>query len=160
MLRSSVVNITLKIGLSISMLYTALAGVLVPQKVTLRWPNFIANNLHQGLLGGITALACVCLAIWLFIGRDKFLSSISTVVLVSLTCIVNLNDGPFVFSLSPLFFMSLALAIRYYPRVRIIAETHVTPLIEDHMSDTIAMARRSRPHNDPGDGDVEELMEE
>lgn len=49
-------------------------------------------------------------------------------VLLVLAGLFNLTNVPFIVDIAPLFFISLALSLRYYPRVRIIAQTKVTPL--------------------------------
>ncbi len=128
MLRNSVINILLKVGLSISLLYAALASVFAPSLVVSRWPFFVSNQISEGTLSLFTGLICLVLIAWLFSGKKKFAATVTVTVAITLTALLNILSVSFLFSLAPLFFIALGLSIRYYPRVRIVSETMVTPL--------------------------------
>lgn len=133
MLRNSVINITLKIGLSLALLYTALDSFLMPADVLLKWPAFIVHRVDEGTLASFTGIVCLGLIVWLFFGSRKFTSAVTTLVCISLTGLFNILSVSFLFGLAPLFFITLALCFRYYPRVRIVGETLITPLYEGHL---------------------------
>lgn len=133
MLRNPLINISLKVGLSISLLYTALASIIVPDSVISRWPLFISHRVGEGTLASFTSIACIALIIWLFFGKKQFQPAVASLICITLTGIFNILSVDFLFSLAPLFFISLALCLRYYPRVRIVGETMVTPLHEGHL---------------------------
>jgi len=136
MLRNSVINIILKVGLSISLLYAAVAALVVPAEVTSRWPLFVTHRVDEGTLASFTGIVCVALIIWLFFGSRKFVSALPTLICIALTGLFNVasvGGVSFIFSLAPLFFIALALCFRYYPRIRIVSETYVTPLHEGHL---------------------------
>lgn len=128
MLRNSVINIILKTGLSLSLLYAALASVFAPAIVVSRWPFIISNQVSEGTLSFFTGLACLVCIAWLFSGKKKFAATMTVTVALALTGLFNILSVSFLFSIAPLFFIALALSIRYYPRVRIVSETMITPL--------------------------------
>lgn len=128
MLRNSAINIVLKVGLSISLLFTALAGFVVPQNVSARWPSFMVNPSSEYLIGIFTSIVCLALVVWLFSSKKKFIAAISTTTAVALAGLFNITDIAYIFQISPLFFIGLALSLRYYPRIRVLTQTKVTPL--------------------------------
>jgi hypothetical protein len=134
MLRNSVVNILLKVGLALPLLYTALAAFVVPARVITRWPLFVTHHVDESTLTVFTGIVCVAFVIWLFFGTRKFISAATLTLCIGLTILFNIKSESFVFGLAPLFFIALALSIRYYPRVRVVSETFLTPLHEGHLS--------------------------
>ncbi len=128
MLRNSIINLVLKVALCLSLLFTALASFITPSIVVSKWPSIIAANISEQNLAEFTGLLCLGLTAWLISGKMKFSSSVTLAVLTFLTIIFNLTLVTFVFSVFPLFFISIALSLRYYPRIRVIVQTKVTPL--------------------------------
>lgn len=128
MLRNSAINIVLKIALSISLLYVVLAGFLAPQNVTSRWPSFISGPSNEAILGGITSIISIFFIAWLFSGKKKFSAVASVTISILISILFNISDLSYIFQVSPLFLIGLALSLRYYPRIRVIAQTRVTPL--------------------------------
>ena len=128
MLRNSIINLVLKIGLCISLLFTILTSFITPDVVVSKWPSFFAHRISEQNLAEFTGLLCLILVIWLLSGKNKFTSTIVTGVFVLLTILFNLTHATFVFSILPLFFISIALSLRYYPRIRVVVQTKVTPL--------------------------------
>ncbi len=118
----------LKLALSISLLFAALASLITPETVVAKWPDFITTRINEQSVAEITALLCVILTVWLLSGKKKFSSSILTGIFILLTIVVNITYVSFVFSILPLFFISIALSLRYYPRIRVVVQTKVTPL--------------------------------
>ncbi len=134
MLRNSVVNILLKVGLGLPLLYTAVTAFIVPSRVISRWPLFITHHVDDNTLAVFTGIICVAFVIWIFFGTKKFASCISLTAAIALAALFNIKSASFLFGLAPQFFIALALSIRYYPRVRVVSETFVTPLHEGHLS--------------------------
>jgi hypothetical protein len=128
MLRNSIINLVLKVGLGISLLFATLASFVTPSVVVSKWPNFIAERISEQNLAEFTGLVCLGLTVWLLSGKTKFASSVTVGILVLLTILSNLTYVTFVFSIFPLFFISIALSLRYYPRIRVVVQTKVTPL--------------------------------
>jgi uncharacterized membrane protein len=129
MLRNSIINLVLKIALCISLLYVTLASFISPNIVVLKWPHFISDKVSEQSLAQFTGLLSITLIVWLLSGKKKFLSSITIGICVVLTILVNITvNVSFVFSILPLLFISIALALRYYPRIRVVVQTKVTPL--------------------------------
>jgi hypothetical protein len=128
MLRNSIINFTLKLGLAFSLFYTGLACIIVPDYVILYWPNFLSSNLSESFLVFTSGLVSFGLIAWLFSNKFQFASATTTTALFAITGLFNITNVPFIVDLAPLFFISLALSLRYYPRVRVIAQTKVTPL--------------------------------
>jgi len=128
MLRNTLINLTLKIGLMISLLYSSLAAFVVPAKVVEYWPSFISNNLSEGFLSLFTGLLALVYILWIFSAKYRFqvFSSLSTII--ALFAISNFSNVGLLFSIAPIFSITLALSLRYYPRIRVVAQTKVTPL--------------------------------
>jgi hypothetical protein len=129
MLRNSIINLVLKIGLCISLLFTALASFVTPDLVISKWPKFIANRISEQNIAEFTGLFSIVLIVWILSGKKKFSSSLVTGICIGLTIVANMTTYvPFVFSILPLLCISIALALRYYPRIRVVVQTKVTPL--------------------------------
>jgi hypothetical protein len=128
MLRNTIINIVLKIGLSISLLYASLASFIVPATVIEYWPNFISNNVSENFLSIFTGIVSLVYIVWIFSGRYRFASVSSLSIIFILFGISNIYNVGLLFNIAPIFCISLALSLRYYPRVRIVAQTKVTPL--------------------------------
>ncbi|MDQ5912004.1 MAG: hypothetical protein QG568_217 [Patescibacteria group bacterium] len=150
MLRNSIINFTLKLGLAFSLFYTGLACIIVPDYVILYWPNFLSSNLSESFLIFMSGLVSFGLIAWIFSNKLQFASSTTMTVLLVLAGLFNLTNVPFIVDIAPLFFISLALSLRYYPRVRIIAQTKVTPLasvtVHDDL-DEVSSAPNSSENN-------------
>ncbi len=128
MLRNSIINFTLKIGLAFPLFYTGLAAIIVPDHVISFWPDFISANLSESFLVFFSGLVSFGLIGWIFSKKLQFSSAVTMTSLIGLAGLCNITNVPFIVDLAPLFFISLALAFRYYPRVRVIAQTRVTSL--------------------------------
>lgn len=132
MLRNSIINLTLKIGLCFSFLYTALAALVVPERVVAHWPGFIVRLVSEQTLASFTGLCALALIIWLFSGSRKFESALTSTIVIAVTILFNFSIGgdsvSYIFSIVPLLSIGLALSLRYYPRIRVVVQTKVTPL--------------------------------
>lgn len=128
MLRNSIINFTLKLGLSFSLFYAGLAALIVPDHVLSFWPTFLSSNLNESFLVFLSGIVCFGLIGWIFSKKIQFTSAVTTGILIALVGLFNLTNVPFIVDLAPLFFISLALSLRYYPRVRVVAQTKVTSL--------------------------------
>lgn len=128
MLRNSLINFTLKLGLAFALVYAGLASIAVPDQVLSFWPSFLSSHLNQSFLIFLSGIGCFSLVGWIFSNKMQFTSAVTTSAIFALTGIFNITDVPFLVGLAPLFFISTALALRYYPRVRVIGQTKVTTL--------------------------------
>ncbi len=128
MLRNSVINFALKLGLAFSLFFSGLASLVVPDHVLSFWPSFITSNLNESFILLISGIVSFGLIGWLFSKKAQFASATTTGACIALTGLFNLTNVPFIVDIAPLFFISLALSLRYYPRIRVIAQTKVTPL--------------------------------
>lgn len=151
MLRHSLVSLSLKIGLSISLLYTSLASFVVPNLVVERWPLFISNNLNESFLAAFTGLLALFFIVWIFSGKYRFSAYSAIGGLIILTGIINARNVPLLFDLAPLLFIAIALALRYYPRIRVVAETKVTPLTTHTNSQQSNKQQNNQPNGDSHD---------
>jgi hypothetical protein len=120
MLRNSAINFVLKIGLGLTCLGFALYSLAYPNIILEFYPQFIPNIIGDLTTLIIGSLAALVMAIWIFSRKHKFACSFSFLLLIFLAIITNLTSLRFISVAWPLFIISLALAIRYYPRVRII----------------------------------------
>lgn len=128
MLRNTLINFTLKLGLALSLIYTGLEAIIVPDNVLVYWPEFLTSSIHDSILILITSAVCFGLIAWIFSNKGPFTSAMVCSSLVGVVGIVNIMDVPFLIDIAPLFFISVALSLRYYPRIRVVAQTKVTPL--------------------------------
>lgn len=144
MLRNSIINLVLKCGLAISFLYSTLAAFIVPANVVSRWPSFLANNLSEQTLAIFTGICSLFLIAWLFSRQHKFTCALTITILIGLAALFNIRDVSYLFYLAPLFSIALSLTLRYYPRIRVIARTHLTPLSEDSESELYSDEREGR----------------
>lgn len=128
MLRNSIINFTLKLGIAFSLFYAGLAAFVVPDHVLSFWPNFISSNVNESALVFISGFCSFALIGWLFSKKKQFASAVATGSAIALVGLFNITNVPFVVDLAPLFFISLALAFRYYPRIRVVAQTKTTSL--------------------------------
>ncbi len=120
MLRNSAINFVLKAGLIVASLGFALYSLLHPNSVLGLYPQFASDILGDMTLIVIGALTAVFMAIWLISRRNKFACASTFLVLMALAMIANIGSIRFISAAWPLFVIALALAVRYYPRVRII----------------------------------------
>ncbi|HEY1037742.1 MAG TPA: hypothetical protein VGE62_04155 [Candidatus Paceibacterota bacterium] len=137
MLRTSLVSLIIKIGLSVSLLYAALASFVVPAMVVERWPSFISQNLSEAFLSAFTGLGALVYIVWLFSRKYRFSATASLTVIIALFGLSNIQNVGLIFQLAPLFSISLALTLRYYPRVRVLTQTKVSTLTYDGSHDQV-----------------------
>lgn len=128
MLRNSIINFTLKLGLAFPLFYAGLAALIVPDHVLSFWPSFISSNTNESVLVFVSGLCSFALIGWLFSNKTQFVSAVTTGSIFALVGLFNITNVPFIIDLTPLFFISLALSFRYYPRIRVVAQTKVTSL--------------------------------
>lgn len=126
MLRTYVINFISKIGLAVPFLYTFLSTLFNQSVVVSMWPRFISKHINEDALVLLTALGSLFLIIWMFSGKKKFESALTNLVAILLVLFINVSDINLVFQLIPLIALSLGLALRYYPRVRVVAETKIS----------------------------------
>lgn len=120
MLRNSVINFVLKAGLGIACLGFAVYSFAYPNTVLEFYPLFIADLIGDLATLIIGAAVATFMALWLLSRRHKFACSSTFLILVTIAMLANITSLRFLSVAWPLFVISLALSIRYYPRVRII----------------------------------------
>ncbi len=126
MLRTYIINTISKIGLAASFVYTLLLTLFDQSRIVSAWPHVVSKYINEDALILLTALSLVFMTIWMFSGKRKFESALTNFVLIFFVILVHITDIHFVFQLIPLLCISLGLALRYYPRVRIVAETKIS----------------------------------
>lgn len=137
MLRNSAINLVLKIGLGLTCIGFALCSLIYPNIILEFYPQFVPN-----IIGDLTTLiagsiASLFMAAWIFSHRHKFACFFTFLILIFLAILANLTSLRFVSVAWPLLIISLALAIRYYPRVRIIVphkdgeRMRIVPIIDE-----------------------------
>jgi hypothetical protein len=126
MLRTSIINFISKIGLIVPFLYTLFITFLDPQRIVVRWPDFLSRHVNENALVLITGLVSVSIVIWIFSNRLKFAAAAAALISMSLVLITNITDPKLLFESVPAFCLALGLTLRYYPRIRVIAGTKVT----------------------------------
>ncbi len=120
MLRNSAINFVLKLGLGLTSLGFALYSLAYPNVILEFYPQFVPDligDLATLIIGSVVTLF---MAVWIFSRRHKFACSFTFLILIFLAIIANLTSLRFVSVAWPLFIISLALSIRYYPRIRVI----------------------------------------
>ena len=145
MLRNTLINFTLKLGLAVSLIYSALEALVVPNNILKHWPDFLVSNVNDSLLIILTSIICIAFVAWFFSNKGQFTSAISLTSLWVLIALFNITDVPFLIDIAPLFFISSALSLRYYPRIRVVAQTKVTPLANVSIPETEVDTHQSVP---------------
>ncbi len=123
MLRTYVISFISKIGLAVPLLYAFISTTLNQSAVISAWPRFISKHINEDALIFLTALGSLFLLIWMFSGKKKFESALTNLVILILITLTNLN---LIFQLIPLIALALGLTLRYYPRIRVVAETKIS----------------------------------
>ncbi len=120
MLRTSAINLVLKVGISAASLGFALLSFLKGTEIVAYFPRFITYIFGETVSLILGALIAVVMTVWLMSRRHKFAAAFTYTILIGLGMLFNLTSLTFISITWPLFCMSLALTIRYYPRVRVI----------------------------------------
>ncbi len=120
MLRNSAISLILKIGLSLSSIMFAVLSIFRASDILSYYPNFLISlfgDLFVLILGACIALF---LSIWIFSAKHKFAAVFTYAIALLLGIFTNISSLTFLAIAWPLFCMSLALSLRYYPRIRVI----------------------------------------
>lgn len=120
MLRTSAINLVLKIGLAVSGIVFAILSFLVAPDIIVLYPHFIISLVGEIVTLALGAATALILSVWLLSRKHKFASAFTFFIFVSLGMLFNITSLSFISIAWPLFCMSLALCLRYYPRVRVI----------------------------------------
>ncbi len=122
MLRTGAINLVLKIGLILSSLVFAIFSFIQGAAVIQYYPSFIINIIGESttlILGGLVS---ICLATWLLSRKQRFAAVATYFVLLSIGILFNITSLTFLGMVWPLWCISFALALRYYPRIRVLAK--------------------------------------
>lgn len=120
MIRTSAINLVLKAGLVVTSFIFAIISILNISRISIYYPDFAISIFGETFMVLFGALIAIALAIWLLIRKYKFTAAFTYTILVFLGMLFNLNSIRFLSVAWPLFCMSLALSLRYYPRIRVI----------------------------------------
>ncbi len=120
MLRNSAINFVLKAGLGVTCLGLAIFSFAYPNVILDFYPQFMPDLIGDLATLIIGALIALFLAIWVFSRKHKFACAFVFFILILTAMIGNITSLRFISVAWPLLVISTALAIRYYPRVRII----------------------------------------
>ncbi|MBU3668913.1 MAG: hypothetical protein FGM57_03015 [Candidatus Taylorbacteria bacterium] len=123
MLRTYVINFISKIGLGVPLLYVFLISIFNQSVVIAAWPSTISKHVNEEALVLLTLIGSAVLIAWLFSGKKNFEVSTTILALLLITTASNLN---LILDLTPLICLALGLTLRYYPRIRVVAETKVS----------------------------------
>ncbi len=166
MLRNSAINLVLKAGLVVTCVGYAICALAYPNSVIEFYPQFVPNIIGDLATLIIGAAVSLFMAAWIISRKHKFACSFTFLILISLAILTNLTSLQFVSVAWPLFVISLALALRYYPRVRIIVShkdgerMRIVP-IADETSDesSVPAVPPATPDQSPIETDVPARLE-
>lgn len=122
MLRTGAINLVLKIGLILSSLVFAIFSFIQGAAVIQYYPSFIINIIGESTTLILGSLVSICLAIWLLSRKQRFAAVATYFVLLSIGILFNITSLTFLGMVWPLWCISFALALRYYPRIRVLAK--------------------------------------
>lgn len=120
MIRTSAINLVLKIGLAITSVSFAFLSFTKAAEVIIYYPDFIVSLFGEITTLSLGAATAIVMAIWLLSRKHKFAAAFTYSILLLVAIFFNLDSIRFLSVAWPLICMSLALALRYYPRIRII----------------------------------------
>lgn len=120
MLRQSLASLVQKIGLSLSFVFATLIAFFRTIEAIQYYPKWSYSDTNITSIVYIGGIITLLMAVWIISNRQKFWANLTATILIGLTILVNFKELHFVLSLAPVFALALSLAIRYYPRVRVI----------------------------------------
>ncbi len=120
MIRTSAINLVLKVGLAITSIAFAVLSFFKATDIIVFYPEFITNIFGELFTIALGAAVAIVLAIWLLSRKHKFAAAFTYTIIIFLAILFNLNSIRFLSVAWPLFCMSFALSLRYYPRIRVI----------------------------------------
>ncbi len=122
MLRTGAINLVLKIALISSSLVFALFSFAQGATVIQYYPSFIINTLNESTTLILGSLLSMSLAIWLLSRKQRFAAITTYFIILSIGMLFNITSLTFLGMVWPLWCISLALTLRYYPRIRVLAK--------------------------------------
>lgn len=120
MIRTSAINLVLKVGLAMTSFAFTIVSFFRPDEIVEYYPDFIVDIFGDLFVIAVGSAISFVLAIWIISGRHKFAVSFTYMILISIGMISNIGSLRFLSVSWPLFCISCALSLRYYPRVRVI----------------------------------------
>lgn len=120
MIRTSAINLVLKVGLAITSFAFAILSFFKATDMVVFYPEFILSIFGELFTISLGAAVSFVLGIWLLSRKHKFAAAFTYTIIIFLAILFNLNSIRFLSVAWPLFCMSLALSLRYYPRIRVI----------------------------------------
>lgn len=122
MLRTSSINLVLKIGLMISSLMFAVLSFSEGTIIIAYYPKFITEIIGETTTLIIGSLIAIIMTLWLLSRKQRFAATATYTVLLGLGMLFNLTSLNFLGITWPLFCMAFALSLRYYPRIRVLSK--------------------------------------
>ncbi len=120
MIRTSAINLVLKVGLAVTSIAFAIASFWKASEIVVFYPNFVIAIFGEMFTLALGAAAALVMGIWLLSRKHKFAAAFTYTILILLAILFNLDSIRFLSTGWPLLCMALALSIRYYPRIRVI----------------------------------------
>ncbi len=120
MIRTSAINLVLKVGLAITSIAFAIASFWKANEVLLYYPHFVISIFGEMFTLALGAAAAIVMGIWLLSQKHKFAAAFTYTLLILFAILFNLDSIRFLSTGWPLLCMAAALSIRYYPRIRVI----------------------------------------
>jgi hypothetical protein len=157
MLRNSAINFVLKIGLGLSCIGFAIYSIAFPNVIIDFYPHFVPDIIGDMATLILGSLFAIFMAVWIFSRRQKFACASVFFIIFLVAILANITSLRFVSMIWPLLVISMALAIRYYPRVRIIVphtggeRMRIVPIEPDEKKDGQGADRETS--DDVGDAD-------
>ncbi len=122
MLRTGAINLVLKVGLMLSSIVFAIMSFVQGTTIIQYYPDFLINLIGESATLILGSLVALCLALWLLSRRQRFAAVTSYLVLLTVGILFNLTSLSFLGMVWPLWCISFALSLRYYPRIRVLAK--------------------------------------
>lgn len=122
MLRTGAINLVLKVGLMLSSVVFAIMSFVQGSTIIQYYPDFIINLIGESATLILGSLIALCLALWLLSRRQRFAAVATYLVFLTVGILFNLTSLSYLSTVWPLWCISFALSLRYYPRIRVLAK--------------------------------------
>ena len=113
-------ELLLQSALSFAFLYVAVASFIDPFTWIQYFPNFLREHLGDEAVIRLFGLSEIILAFWTLSGKKIFISSLVSAFYLFIIIVSNLAFFNVVFPDISLFLVSFSLAVKHYPRVRVV----------------------------------------
>src|SRR5579864_8086364 len=118
--RQKIMELVIQSGIAFAFLFAAVAAFLDPFTWIQYFPGFLRDHFGDETIIRLFSLSEIVLALWILSGKKIFISSLVAAFYFLLIVISNLFYFSIVFSNVSLLLVSFSLAVKHYPRVRIV----------------------------------------